>query len=148
MKTFFAKPNEVPRNWILVDLEGQTLGRVATQIATILRGKHKPEFTPHIDTGDFVVAINADKVRLTGHKLDDKYYHRHSGYMGSLKSVSAKDLLKSSPEDVVRFAVRGMLPKTSLGRKLLKKLKVYATAEHPHAAQQPQPLATIAARPA
>jgi large subunit ribosomal protein L13 len=139
-KTFQAKPNEVPRNWIVVDLEGKTLGRAASAIAMILRGKHKPEFTPHVDVGDFVVAVNAHKVTLTGHKLEQKRYYRHSGYPGGIRSLTAAQLLQRKPTEVLRKAVRGMLPKNALGRKLIKKLKVYASAEHPHAAQQPKPL--------
>ncbi|MBW1992749.1 MAG: 50S ribosomal protein L13 [Deltaproteobacteria bacterium] len=140
MKTFMAKKEEASRQWYLVDAEGQVVGRLASRIASVLRGKHKPVFTPHADTGDFVVVVNADKVRFTGNKLDKKVYYRHSGYMGGLKSTSARQMLKKKPEEVLRHAVRGMLPKNSLGRRQLKKLKIYAGAEHPHAAQQPQPL--------
>jgi large subunit ribosomal protein L13 len=136
-KTFQAKPNEVPRNWVLVDLEGKTLGRAATAIANILRGKTKPQFTPHVDTGDFVVAINAEKIRLTGDKWDKKKYHRHSGYPGGIRSFTARQMMQRKPTELLRQAVKGMLPKTSLGSKLLKKLKIYAAAEHPHQAQQP-----------
>ena len=136
MKTFVAKEHEVQKKWFLVDAESKILGRLATQIAVRLRGKHKAIFTPHADTGDFVVVINADKVSLTGKKWDNKIYYRHSGYIGGLKQISAKKLLEKKPEDVLRFAVRGMLPKNSLGRRQLKKLKIYAGSEHPHQAQQ------------
>jgi len=140
MKTYSARPGEVDRNWLLVDAEGQTLGRMATAIASRLRGKHKAEYTPHVDTGDFVVVINADKVRVTGRKATDKLYHSHSGYPGGLKSVSFEKLLAKSPERVVRLAVRGMMPRNRLSRAMLRKLKVYAGGEHPHAAQQPTTL--------
>lgn len=140
MKTFMAKKDEAPRVWHLVDADGKVLGRLASRIAMVLRGKHKPIFTPHTDAGDFVVVVNADKVRLTGNKLDQKIYYRHSGYMGGLKATSARTMLKTKPEEVLRHAVRGMLPKNSLGRKLLKKLKIYCGADHPHEAQKPQPL--------
>ncbi|MDQ1334067.1 MAG: large subunit ribosomal protein [Thermodesulfobacteriota bacterium] len=136
MKTFVAKEREVQKKWFLVDAENKILGRLAAQIATRLRGKHKAIFTPHADTGDFVVVVNADKVSLTGNKWDNKIYYRHSGYLGGLKEISARKLLEKKPEDVLRFAVRGMLPKNSLGRRQLKKLKVYAGSEHPHQAQQ------------
>lgn len=138
MKTYSAKPHEVDQKWLLVDAEGQTLGRMATTIATRLRGKHKPEYTPHIDTGDFVVVINADKVRVTGNKAKDKIYHSHSGFPGGLKSISFEKLLEKAPERVIKQAVKGMLPRNSLGRAMFKKLKVYAGAEHPHTAQQPE----------
>ncbi len=140
MKTYSAHPGEVPHNWLLVDAEGQTLGHMASAIATRLRGKHKPEYTPHVDTGDFVVVINADKVRVTGRKATGKVYHTHSGYPGGLKSLTFEQLLEKSPERVVRLAVRGMMPRNRLGRAMLKKLKVYAGGEHPHSAQQPQTL--------
>jgi len=140
MKTYSARAGEVDRNWLLVDAEGQTLGRMATAIASRLRGKHKAEYTPHVDTGDFVVVINADKVRVTGRKATDKLYHSHSGYPGGLKSVSFEKLLAKSPERVVRLAVRGMMPRNRLSRAMLRKLKVYAGGEHPHAAQQPTTL--------
>jgi len=136
MKTFVAKENEVKKNWYLVNAENKILGRLATQIAMRLRGKHKPIFTPHADTGDFIVVINAEKVSLTGKKWDKKIYYRHSGYIGGLKEISAKKLLEKKPEDVLRFAVRGMLPKNSLGRRQLKKLKIYVGSDHPHQAQQ------------
>ena len=136
MKTFVAKENEVKKDWYLVDAENKILGRLATQIAMRLRGKHKPIFTPHADTGDFIVVINAEKVSLTGKKWNNKVYYRHSGYVGGLKEISAKKLLEKKPEDVLRFAVRGMLPKNRLGRRQLKKLKIYTGSEHPHQAQQ------------
>ncbi len=140
MKTFSAKQNEVERKWWIVDLEGKTVGRAATEIARVLRGKHKPIFTPHVDTGDFVICINADKVVFTGNKTDAKMYYRHSGYPGGLKEINARDLLEKKPEMVISLAVKGMIPKTKLGRKIFKKLKVYTGSEHPHAAQQPQTL--------
>ncbi len=140
MKTYSARAGEVDHNWLLVDAEGQTLGRMATAIANHLRGKHKAEYTPHVDTGDFVVVINADKVRVTGRKATGKLYHSHSGYPGGLKSVSFEKLLAKSPERVVRLAVRGMMPRNRLSRAMLRKLKVYAGGEHPHAAQQPTTL--------
>jgi len=136
MKTFVAKEKEVKKNWYLVNAENKILGRLATQIAMRLRGKHKPIFTPHADTGDFIVVINAEKVSLTGKKWDNKIYYRHSGYIGGLKEISAKKLLEKKPEDVLRFAVKGMLPKNSLGRRQLKKLKIYVGSDHPHQAQQ------------
>jgi large subunit ribosomal protein L13 len=138
MKTYSAKPHEVAQNWLLVDAEGQTLGRMASAIATRLRGKHKAEYTPHVDTGDFVVVINADKVRVTGNKTTDKMYHTHSGFPGGLKSISFEKLREKAPEKIVKLAVKGMLPRTPLGRAMFKKLKVYAGTEHPHSAQQPQ----------
>lgn len=140
MKTFSAKQAEVERKWWIVDLDGKTVGRAATEIARVLRGKHKPIFTPHVDTGDFVVCINADKLVFTGNKLDAKMYYRHSGYPGGLKEINARDLLAKKPEMVISLAVKGMLPKNKLGRQIFKKLKVYAGDEHPHAAQQPQTL--------
>jgi len=140
MKTFVAKESEVDKRWYLVDAKGKVLGRLATQIAMRLRGKHKPIFTPHADTGDFIVVVNADKVVLTGSKLDNKCYYRYSGYMGGLKKRSAKKLLETKPEEILRHAVRGMLPKNSLGRRQLKKLKIYAGPDHPHEAQKPQEL--------
>ena len=138
MKTYHAKPGEVSRNWVVVDVDGKTLGRAATQIAMILRGKNKPEFTPSVDTGDFVVAVNAEKVHLTGNKGQQKRYYRYTGYIGGLRSLTVDEMLAKKPEEVLRAAVKGMLPKNTLGRKLLKKFKVYAGAEHPHAAQQPK----------
>jgi len=140
MKTYSAKPHEVDQKWLLVDAEGQTLGRMATEIATRLRGKHKPEYTAHVDTGDFVVVINADKVRVTGNKAKGKIYHAHSGFPGGLKSMSFEKLLDKAPERVIQLAVKGMLPRSPLGRAMFKKLKVYSGTEHPHGAQQPQTL--------
>lgn len=141
MKTYSAKPAEITRDWWVVDAEGQTLGRLASRIALILRGKHKPIYTPHIDTGDYVVVINADKIKVTGNKLDDKIYYRHSGYPGGLYERTLREQLARFPDRPIEIAVRGMLPKNSLGRAMIKKLKIYAGAEHPHAAQQPKPLA-------
>jgi large subunit ribosomal protein L13 len=138
MKSYSAKKGEVPRKWVLVDLKGKVLGRAASQIANILRGKTKPTFTPHIDTGDFVVVINAADVKLTGKKLTDKIYHDHSGYIGGMKEKSAGELLKRHPEELITRAVKGMLPHTALSKKLMKKLKVYAGELHPHTAQEPQ----------
>jgi len=139
-KTISAKPNEVERTWYVVDAEGKTLGRLSTEIARILRGKHKPSYTPHVDTGDYVIVINADKVRVTGKRLDQKMYYRHSGYMGGLKTIPLRRMLETHPERVIERAVKGMLPKNRLGRQMYKKLKVYASPDHPHQAQQPQPL--------
>ncbi|MFC1493883.1 50S ribosomal protein L13 [Thermodesulfobacteriota bacterium] len=138
MKTYVAKEQEVEKIWYLVDAKDMVLGRLATQIAVRLRGKHKPIFTPHADTGDFVVVINADKVALTGNKWDKKIYYRHSGYIGGLKQISARKLLEKQPDQVLYLAVKRMLPKNSLGRRQLKKLKIYAGSEHPHEAQNPQ----------
>ena len=140
MKTFSAKPAEVKRDWYLVDASDKTLGRLATEIALRLRGKHKPEFTPHVDTGDYIVVINAEKINVTGNKRTDKMYHHHTGYIGNLKSISFDKLLDKAPERVLETAVKGMLPKNPLGRAMFRKLKVYAGSEHQHAAQQPQPL--------
>jgi len=140
MKTFVAKEQEIEKKWYLVDAENRILGRLATQIAVRLRGKHKPIFTPHADTGDFIVVINADKISLKGSKLDQKNYYRHSGYMGGLKKISARRLLERKPEEVLRLAVKGMLPKNSLGRRQLKKLKIYTGPDHPHQAQEPEKL--------
>ena len=140
MKTFSAKPETVKRDWFVVDAEGKTLGRLATEVASRLRGKHKPEYTPHVDTGDYIVVVNAEKVRVTGRKSTDKMYHRHTGYIGGLKSVSFEKLMDHKPEMAIELAVKGMLPKNSLGRAMYGKLKVYAGSEHPHAAQQPQQL--------
>ena len=140
MKTFVATPANRQRDWYVVDAEGQTLGRLATQIADALRGKRKPQYTPHCDVGDFVVVINADKVAVTGDKLKQKTYYRHSGYPGGMKSRTLAEMLERKPEDVIRLAVKGMLTRNKLGRKQLLKLKIYAGAEHPHAAQQPKPL--------
>ena len=140
MKTSVAKEYEVEKKWYLVNAENRILGRLASQIAVRLRGKHKPIFTPHADTGDFIVVINAEKVALTGSKWDNKLYYRHSGYLGGLKKISAKQLLEKKPEEVLRLAVRRMLPKNSLGRRQLKKLKIYAGSDHPHQAQNPEKL--------
>jgi large subunit ribosomal protein L13 len=137
MKSFVARKGEVPRQWFVVDAQGKVLGRLASRVAMILRGKNKPTFTPHEDAGDFVVVVNAAQVQLTGRKLDQKFYYRHSGYPGGIKRTTARQLLQRKPEEVLRHAVRGMLPKNSLGRRLLKKLKIYAQGEHPHQAQQP-----------
>jgi len=141
MKTISAKFEADGRKWVLVDAEEQVLGRLASQVAMRLRGKHLPHFTPHVDVGDFVVVINADKVRLTGDKWQQKVYHRHSGYMGGLKSTTARKMNQEHPERMIRLAVWGMLPKNRLGRKLIKKLKVYRGSEHPHEAQQPVKIA-------
>ncbi len=140
MKTFSAKPSEVKRDWYLVDASGKTLGRLASEIAKRLRGKHKPIYTPHVDTGDYIVVINAEKVRVSGNKVSAKTYYRHTGYPGGLKSITFEKLIQRSPERVIEIAVKGMLPKNPLGRAMFRKLKVYAGAEHKHAAQQPQPL--------
>ena len=140
MKTFSAKSESVKRDWFVVDATGKTLGRMSTEIARRLRGKHKPEYTPHVDTGDYIVVINADKVAVTGNKLDDKKYHRFTGYVGNLKTTSLKDLLAAHPERVIEIAVKGMLPKNPLGRAMYRKLKVYGGSEHPHTAQLPQAL--------
>ncbi len=138
MKTYSAKSEEVTREWYIVNAEGVVLGRLAAEIAKRLRGKHKPIYTPHVDTGDYVVVVNAEKIALTGKKLTDKMYYRHSGYPGGLKETSAQKMLEKKPEDLLRLAVKGMLPKNSLGRSMLKKLKIYSGGEHPHAAQMPQ----------
>jgi large subunit ribosomal protein L13 len=140
MTTVSAKPAEVRREWFVVDAEGKTLGRLATEIASRLKGKHKPIYTPHVDTGDYIVVVNAEKVRVTGNKMKDKMYHHHTGYIGNLKSINLEKLLTKAPERVIETAVRGMLPRNPLGRAMFKKLKVYAGPEHQHAAQQPQPL--------
>jgi large subunit ribosomal protein L13 len=140
MRTYNAKPGEVERRWYVVDADGQTLGRLATRIADTLRGKGKAQYTPHVDTGDFVVVVNAEKVRVTGNKLDQKRYYRHSGYPGGLRSRSLREQLERRPTEVIRKAVKGMLPKNRLARKQLNKLKVYAGPDHPHEAQAPQPL--------
>jgi len=140
MKSYMAREGDISRQWYVVDAQGQVLGRLASRIAMVLRGKTKATFTPHMDTGDFVVVVNAELVRLTGKKLDNKMYYRHSGFMGGLKTTSARHLLQRKPEALLKQAVRGMLPKNSLGRHLLKKLKVYAGGQHPHQAQQPVPL--------
>ena len=138
MKTYVATPENRQREWFVVDAEGKTLGRLATQIADTLRGKRKPEYTPHCDTGDFVIVVNAAKIRVTGNKLHDKLYRRHSGYPGGLRSRTLADMLERRPEEVIRKAVRGMLPRNRLGRQQLSKLKVYAGPEHPHEAQKPR----------
>ena len=140
MTTVSAKPAEVRRSWYLVDAADKTLGRLASEIAQRLRGKHKPIYTPHVDTGDYIVVVNAEKVRVTGNKLQDKMYHHHTGYIGNLKSISLEKLLQKAPERVIQNAVRGMLPRNPLGRAMFKKLRVYAGAAHEHQAQQPQPL--------
>ncbi len=140
MKTYVTKPAEVERQWFVVDATGQTLGRLSTKIATILRGKHKPTYSPSVDCGDFVIVVNADKIVVTGRRLDQKMYYRHSGYPGGLSETSLRDMLKRHPTRPIEFAVKGMLPKNVLGRQMHKKLKVYAGPDHPHAAQQPQTL--------
>jgi large subunit ribosomal protein L13 len=140
MKTFSAKTETVQRDWFLIDANGKTLGRLATEIARRLRGKHKAVYTPHVDTGDYIVVINAEKVRVTGNKASDKMYYNHSGYMGGLKAISFEDLIQKAPERVIETAVKGMLPKNPLGRAMFRKLKVYAGSKHNHAAQQPQVL--------
>ncbi|MCB1847335.1 MAG: 50S ribosomal protein L13 [Halieaceae bacterium] len=140
MKTFSAKVGEINHDWFVVDAADKTLGRLASEIAHRLRGKHKPEYTPHVDTGDYIVVINAEKVRVTGAKTTDKMYHHHTGYPGGLKSISFDKLIAKAPERVIQGAVKGMLPRNPLGRAMFRKLKVYAGAEHPHAAQQPQAL--------
>lgn len=140
MKTISAKPETVEHGWYVVDADGKTLGRMAAEIASRLRGKHKPEYTPHVDTGDFIVVVNAEKVHVTGKKATDKVYHRHTGYIGGLKSITFDKLIEKAPERTIEIAVKGMLPKGPLGRAMFKKLKVYAGAEHPHTAQQPQEL--------
>ena len=140
MKTWNAKPGEVARRWYVVDAEGQTLGRLASQIADTLRGKGKPEYTPHVDTGDFVVVVNAEKIAVTGKKLDEKLYRRHSGYPGGLRTRTLREELERRPTEVLRKAVRGMLPKNRLARAQLTKLKIYAGPEHPHSAQAPEPM--------
>jgi large subunit ribosomal protein L13 len=142
MKTYSAKPGEITREWYLVDAEGKTLGRLATQIADTLRGKRKPQYTPHVDTGDFVVVVNAEKIQVTGNKLDQKRYYRHSGYPGGLRSRTLREQLDRRPTEVLRVAVKGMLPKNRLARQQITKLKIYAGPEHPHEAQNPRPLET------
>ncbi|WP_455206217.1 50S ribosomal protein L13 [Kaarinaea lacus] len=140
MKTFSAKPAEVRRDWFVIDATDKTLGRMATEIARRLRGKHKPEYTPHVDTGDYIVVVNAEKVHVTGNKQKDKMYHRHSGFPGGLKSISFEKLVQSNPERLIEITVKGMLPKNPLGRAMLKKLKVFAGPDHKHSAQQPKAL--------
>ncbi len=136
--TYMAKSSEVERKWFVVDAAGKTLGRLATEVASLIRGKHKPQFTPHVDTGDFVIVINAEKITLTGNKMADKMYYRHSGYSGGLKVTPAQEMISKKPERVIELAVHGMLPKNRLGEKMKLKLKVYAGAEHPHQAQNPE----------
>jgi large subunit ribosomal protein L13 len=138
MKTYSAKKEDVERQWLVIDAQDQVLGRLATRVAHILRGKHKPIFTNHVDTGDFVVIVNAEKIRLTGNKLDAKVYYRHSGYPGGIKGMTAREMLERKPEQVIRTAVKGMLPKNRLGSQMITKLKVYAGSEHPHKAQLPE----------
>ncbi|MBT4964525.1 MAG: 50S ribosomal protein L13 [Francisellaceae bacterium] len=138
MKTYSAKPAEVKRGWYLIDANGKTLGRLASEVARRLRGKHKPEYTPHVDTGDYIIVVNAEKVAVTGNKTDDKMYHRHTGYPGGIKSLSFKQLIDKHPDRVISLAVKGMLPRNPLGRSMYSKLKVYAGTEHPHTAQQPE----------
>jgi large subunit ribosomal protein L13 len=140
MKTYVATPDTRERNWLVVDATGKTLGRLATQVADALRGKRKPDYTPHIDVGDFVVVVNAEKISVTGNKREQKRYYRHSGYPGGLRSRSLGEMMERRPEEVVRRAVKGMLPRTRLGRAQLRKLKVYAGPDHPHAAQKPEPM--------
>ena len=140
MKTFSAKPAEVKRDWYVIDATDKVLGRLSSEIARRLRGKHKPEYTPHVDTGDYIIVVNADKVRTTGRKQTDKFYYRTTGYVGNIKSISMDKLLQKAPERVIEIAVKGMLPKNPLGRAMFRKLKVYAGAEHPHAAQKPEAL--------
>ena len=140
MKTYVATPATRERNWIAIDAEGQNLGRLSTQIADALRGKRKPQYTPHCDVGDFVVVVNAEKITVTGKKRSEKLYHRHSGYPGGLRTRTLAEMLARRPEEVIRLAVKGMLPRTRLGRAQLRKLKVYAGPDHPHAAQQPEPM--------
>ena len=140
MKTYMAKKESIDRKWWIIDAQDKVVGRLAAKIATILRGKNKAIFTPHVDTGDFVVVINADKIRFTGRKLEDKMYYHHSGYMGGIKEISAKKLLEKKPEEIIKKAVKGMLPKNKLGRQMFKKLKIYTGTEHPHIAQQPEKL--------
>ena len=142
MKTYSAKPGEITREWYLVDAEGKTLGRLATQIADTLRGKRKPQYTPHVDTGDFVIVVNAEKIQVTGNKLDQKRYYRHSGYPGGLRSRTLREQLERRPTEVLRVAVKGMLPKNRLARQQITKLKIYAGPEHPHEAQNPKQLET------
>ncbi len=143
LKTYVATPSKRERNWLVVDASGKTLGRLATQIADVLRGKNKPEYTPHIDTGDFVVVVNAEKVRVTGNKAEDKLYHRHSGYPGGLRTRTFAEMRDRRPEEIIRLAVKGMLPRNRLARQQLRKLKIYAGPEHPHVAQKPAPLEVI-----
>lgn len=140
MKTFSAKNHDIDRNWYLVDAQNKTLGRLSTEIATRLRGKHKPIYTPHVDTGDYIVVVNASKIRVTGNKMTDKMYYRHTGYIGNLKSENLATMLEKYPEKVLMKSVRGMLPKSKLGSAMIKKLRIFAGPEHTHIAQQPEPL--------
>jgi len=140
MKTLSAKPAEIHRQWFVVDASGKTLGRLASEVARRLRGKHKPEYTPHVDTGDYIVVVNASKIHVTGNKAQNKMYHHHTGYVGNLKSINFDKLRAKAPERIIEKAVKGMLPKNALGREMYRKLKVYAGAEHKHAAQQPRAL--------
>ena len=140
MKTYMANPDKLEKKWYVVDASGMVLGRLASEVASVLRGKNKPEFTPNVDTGDYVVVVNADKIKVTGKKLDQKIYYRHSDYVGSLKETTLKEMLAKHPERVIEFSVKGMLPKGPLGREMMTKLHVYAGAEHPHAAQKPEVL--------
>ena len=141
MSTQVAKLSDIKRNWFVVDLEGKVLGRAATEIARVLRGKHRPIYTPSVDAGDFVIVLNADKIKLTGNKMADKVYYNHTGYPGGIRSINAEKLLAKKPEELIKKAVRGMLPKNKLGRQMIKKLKIYSGADHPHAAQLPKELA-------
>ena len=140
MKTYMANPDKIERKWYVVDAEGQTLGRLASGVASVLRGKNKPQFTPHVDTGDYVIIVNADKIKVTGKKLDQKIYYNHSGYVGGMKETTLREMLAKKPEEVIRRAVKGMLPKGPLGRTMYTKLHVYAGPEHDHAAQKPETL--------
>ena len=140
MKSYMASPEKIERNWYVVDATGHTLGRLSSEIAKVLRGKHKPIYTPHVDTGDHVIVVNADKIEVTGKKMDQKIYYKHSGYVGGLKETRLAEMLEKKPTEVIMLAVKGMLPKGSLGRNMLKKLHVYVEAEHPHAAQKPEEL--------
>lgn len=144
MKSYHAKPDDINREWKLIDLTNKTLGRIASQIVTILKGKDKPTFTPSMDTGDFVVAVNANKIKLTGNKLNDKIYYKHTGYKGGIKQKTAKNLLQNNSPEILRIAVKGMLPRGPLGRKLLKKLKIYPGPDHPHMAQKPVQAVSLA----
>jgi large subunit ribosomal protein L13 len=145
-KTYYPKADEIQRDWVVVDANDQTLGRLATQISTIMLGKHKPGFTPGVEMGDYVIVVNASHIKVTGNKLDDKIYHRHTGYPGGLKSVNLRDLLAKNPERVIEKAVWGMLPHNRMGRSLMKKLRVYAGPDHPHAAQEPRPIKEVLAQ--
>ena len=143
MKTYSAKPGEVNQEWFVIDASEHKLGRLATRVATVLRGKHKPQYTPHVDTGDFVIVINASKVNLSGRKLNQKHYHRYSGHPGGMRSIDARTVRAEDPDRMIRNAVKGMLPKNLLSKQLIKKLKVYGGAEHPHDAQKPQPFPSV-----